>query len=228
VTTSRLRAAFFDFDGVILESADVKTTAFGMIFADRGREVARRFLEHHIANAGRSRYEKFAWAYEHLFNEELCDDEMARLDAVFSGLVDAELATCAFVPGAVACLRELSGEVPCMLVSATPERDLLRIAVSRGVHSYFTDICGSPITKVEHVGAILERRALDPRHCVFVGDTPADFGAASAHAIPFVGRVRAGHVSPFLPSVPTLECLSSSSIRQAWASTAAPSIIDTA
>ena len=65
-SSARLAAVVFDFDGVILESADVKTRAFVELYAAHGAEVVDRVREHHLANLGISRFKKFAWIAEHV------------------------------------------------------------------------------------------------------------------------------------------------------------------
>jgi beta-phosphoglucomutase-like phosphatase (HAD superfamily) len=49
-----LRAIVFDFDGVILESADIKTNAFRALFASYPEHVDQ-IVDFHLRNAGVSR-----------------------------------------------------------------------------------------------------------------------------------------------------------------------------
>jgi phosphoglycolate phosphatase-like HAD superfamily hydrolase len=216
--TDAPEVVFFDFDGVILESADVKTRAFARIFAHRPSDQAQAFVEHHIANAGRSRYDKFAWAYENLFNERLDEAEMQRLDAAFSQLVEAELLAAPFVPGAVECLEWLRSEgVPCTIVSAAPERDLKTIIARRGIDRFFAAAKGSPTTKFENVAVLLEEFGHRAAWSLYIGDALSDLEAASAYGIPFVGRVAAGNGNPFPADVPTVRNLCLPGPLEAWA-----------
>ena len=50
---------FFDFDGVLAESVQVKSDAFFKLYLPYGEEVAQKALNHHINNGGMSRFEKF-------------------------------------------------------------------------------------------------------------------------------------------------------------------------
>ena len=45
-----LDLVIFDCDGVILESVDVKTQAFGLAVAEHGPEAVDRLLEYHLEN----------------------------------------------------------------------------------------------------------------------------------------------------------------------------------
>src|SRR5688500_11624263 len=71
-------AVIFDFDGVILESANIKTEAFLTLFADHTehREAIRGY---HVRNVGISRFRKFEWIYSELLKTPLCEAESIRL-----------------------------------------------------------------------------------------------------------------------------------------------------
>ena len=48
----------FDFDGVIVDSVDIKTEAFGEIYSNYGSSITEKVKNYHIENGGLSRYEK--------------------------------------------------------------------------------------------------------------------------------------------------------------------------
>ena len=48
----------FDFDGVIKDSLEVKSSAFNQLFSIFGDDIARRVKEHHELNGGVSRSDK--------------------------------------------------------------------------------------------------------------------------------------------------------------------------
>jgi beta-phosphoglucomutase-like phosphatase (HAD superfamily) len=52
------KIVFWDFDGVIKESVEVKTNAFRDLFQSFGEEVMEKVTMHHINNGGMSRYKK--------------------------------------------------------------------------------------------------------------------------------------------------------------------------
>ena len=58
-----LKAIFFDFDGVLVESVDIKTRAFSKLFEREGEDVVKKVIDYHIDNGGVSRYEKFRYIY---------------------------------------------------------------------------------------------------------------------------------------------------------------------
>ena len=66
----------FDCDGVILESVDAKTKAFGQVAEPLGAEARDRLLLYHTLHGGVSRREKFAWLYREVFHREITPEEM--------------------------------------------------------------------------------------------------------------------------------------------------------
>ncbi len=56
-----IKTIFFDFDGVIADSLDVKTNAFYRMYEPYGKDIAESVAKHHIANGGMSRFENSAY-----------------------------------------------------------------------------------------------------------------------------------------------------------------------
>ena len=54
-----IKAIIFDFDGVIVESMDIKTQAFAHLFRKCSEDIIKKVIQLHLDNGGMSRYEKF-------------------------------------------------------------------------------------------------------------------------------------------------------------------------
>ena len=80
-------AVFFDFDGVILDSVNVKTKAFAAMFQSYGPEIENAVVRYHLENGGVDRYEKFKYFYENFLDKHLTQNEMEKLSKQFSQLV---------------------------------------------------------------------------------------------------------------------------------------------
>jgi phosphoglycolate phosphatase-like HAD superfamily hydrolase len=186
---SAIRAIVFDFDGVILESADVKTDAFVELYADHGAEVVERVRDHHLANVGVSRFKKFAWIAEHVFGRPLTDDESAALGRRFSDLALAKVLAAPFVPGAEAALAALGARgLPMFVASGTPHDELNMIVQHRGLQTWFQEVHGAPREKPEIVRDVVARHGLTADQVLFIGDGMTDYKAACAAGTAFLAR----------------------------------------
>jgi phosphoglycolate phosphatase-like HAD superfamily hydrolase len=180
-------AVIFDFDGVILESVDIKTEAFLLLFADypQHREAIRRY---HLENVGISRYRKFEWIYSELLGRTIDEMESRRLGEAFSQIVLKQILTCPFVTGAWELLEALYDRSLLFVASGTPQEELEQVVEARGLRTFFTEVWGTPPTKVEIISSILTRFELSPKNVVFVGDGLSDYNAAVQAGVAFVAR----------------------------------------
>lgn len=199
-----MKAVAFDFDGVIVESVDVKNRAFGELFRDEYPDKVQEVSDFQLANVGLSRLEKFPRIYDEILGVAFPDGELGRLDERFSRIVYDAVVSCPFVAGALDLLERLHAGHRLFVVSATPEWELRRIVESRGLAPYFTAVYGAPAKKVDLLRGILTDEELAPTELLFVGDALNDLHAARARGVPFVGRVPAGEPSPFPPGEPVL------------------------
>lgn len=184
----RARAVIFDFDGVILETGDIKTQAFADLFED-APEHQDAIVAYHLDNLGVSRYRKFEWIYRELLRRPLSESESRALGERFSSLVFERVLAAPFVPGAEDCLATLRGQTPMYVASGTPQEELDRVVDERGLRPYFDEVHGSPRGKIEILEEILERHGYTPDEVVFVGDGESDYKAAVGTRVPFVARL---------------------------------------
>jgi phosphoglycolate phosphatase-like HAD superfamily hydrolase len=186
----------FDFDGVILESADIKTRAFRELFASYPDQL-ETIVAYHEANAGISRFRKFRHIHEHILSQPLGTGEEQALGDRFSALVVEEVIRCPFVPGALELLKAYVKECTLFLASGTPADELHRLVESRNLSTFFQGIYGSPQGKPAILEEILSITSKPRASLVFVGDGLSDYEAAKAAGVMFVGRGRPGRRHPF-------------------------------
>ena len=183
-----IRAVVFDFDGVVLESADVKTDAFVELFASHGPEIAAAVKAHHLANLGISRFVKFAWIYDHLLGRKITDEESQALGKKFSVLALDKILAAPFVPGAEAALADLAPEYPLFVASGTPDDELKSIVDARGLRPRFREVHGTPREKPAILADLMARHGVAPSELLFVGDGASDHKAAAATGVEFLAR----------------------------------------
>jgi phosphoglycolate phosphatase-like HAD superfamily hydrolase len=181
------QAVFFDFDGVILESANVKTEAFVELFK-KYPHIQGSVKQHHLQNQGVSRYKKFEWIYENLLHQPLSELESQELGKQFSNLAFDKVVQSPFVPGALELLQSIHHRSLCFIASGTPEEELKQIVSKRNLAFYFEDVCGIPRSKTQIVLEIIQKYKLNPLDCWFIGDATTDYEAAKETKLNFIAR----------------------------------------
>lgn len=184
-----IRAIVFDFDGVLVESLDIKTSAFAKLFEKESPEAVRRVVDYHLKYSGVSRTVKFRTIYKEILKRELTESMFDGLCERFSQLVTQEVIEAPYVPGAHEFLKEHSSRYPCYVATGTPQSEAESIIKQRGMDLYFKKIFGSPTLKSESVKRVIESENAAPREVVYVGDALSDFEAASLHSVHFIARM---------------------------------------
>ena len=187
-----------DFDGVILESMDIKTNAFRELFKDYPEHIDA-IVEYHIKNGGVSRYKKFSYIYNNILKLPLNENKLKELGERFSYLVLQEMLRCLFVSGVIEFLDEYSRKVGLFIASGTPQEELHLIVKERGLSNYFKGVYGTPSLKSEIIENILNVEGLKKEDALFVGDSISDYEDAKKVGISFVARFNgSGESNPFL------------------------------
>jgi phosphoglycolate phosphatase-like HAD superfamily hydrolase len=187
-TAEPLRAVVFDFDGVILESANIKTEAFVELFSHLTPAQVADVRRHHLDNLGISRFKKFAWIYENLLGRAIADDESQALGVRFSDLALARILEAPFVPGAREALEALAPSLPLFVASGTPHDELKDIVARRGLAGFFREVWGTPTDKPRILSDLMARHDLRSRQVLFIGDGMSDYKAAKATGVEFLAR----------------------------------------
>ncbi len=190
----------FDFDGVILESARMKTDAFRELFRDRPERL-EEIVAYHVRHAGVSRYRKFEVIYGEILRVPLTEGESRALGDKFSSLAFEKVLRAPFVRGACEFLEEFSSRLPLYVVSGTPASELLRVVEARGLARFFRGVFGSPDPKAELLFRIKQEQRIANGGLLVVGDGRSDLDSALAAGAKFVGRVPEGGPDPFTDAV---------------------------
>ena len=183
-----IKAIIFDFDGVIIESVNIKTEAFAEIYRSHGPKVVERVVEHHMANGGMSRFEKFRLYHREFLDIELSDNELSEITNQFSHMVIQKVIKAPYVKGAIEFIDSNYKLFDFFISSATPKNELIEIVEKRRILRYFREIFGSPESKSKQIRKILKKYKYEAIDLVFIGDATNDKEAASENNINFIWR----------------------------------------
>ena len=180
-------ALIFDFDGVIVDSVQLKVDAFLEMYQGHGEEILQAVEHYQRYHGGISRSRKFEYFEETLLGNPADEDRIAELSERYSRLVEDKVASCPAVDGAVEFLNGKGQDLPCYVISGTPQQELTRIADRRGLSDHFRKMLGFPTTKEQGIEQFLADGPYDRTRVVMIGDAMTDHDAAQATGVGFVG-----------------------------------------
>ena len=184
-----IKAIIFDFDGVIVESVNIKSDAFAYMYRSLGNDVVDKVVTHHLANGGMSRFDKFRLYHKEFLGVDLTKSKLADLANQFSHLVVDKVIASPYVPGAYEFLSEFYNLYDLYISTGTPEDEIIRILEAKQIMGFFRGVYGSPNKKSIHASRILRDGNYRCNEVVFVGDSFSDRDAARENNIPFIARV---------------------------------------
>jgi beta-phosphoglucomutase-like phosphatase (HAD superfamily) len=204
----RTSAVVLDFDGVVLQSAAIKSQAFAELFADRPERI-EAIVELHERHGGLSRYRQFDMIYRDVLNEPLSQKESRLLGQRYSELVLDKVLQCPFVPGAMEFMATAPRDLPIFIASGSPHEELRLAIERREIEPFLSGFWGSPTEKPWTIRAVIDSCACTPDAVVVVGDAPSDHVAALETGTRFIGVVASGRASPFPSDTVIVEDLTS-------------------
>ena len=184
-----IKAIIFDFDGVILESAKIKTEAFKQVVSNYPKSIAKEFVDYHMTHMGISRNVKFRYFIENILNENYTYNKEKDLADKFAKIVYNSVLNCEFVPGAKEFLEKYYTTIDLFIATGTPTDEIFEIVEKRELKHFFKGIYGTPSSKDELAKQIINKYGYAINEVIFVGDANTDYCAAKSNGISFVGRL---------------------------------------
>jgi HAD superfamily hydrolase (TIGR01549 family) len=178
---------FWDFDGVIKDSVEVKSIAFEKLFSDYDQNLADRVREHHERNGGVSRFEKIP-LYLSWSNEVITSKKVQEFCNRFSLLVKQSVIDSPWVHGFLEFIERHHKEKKHILVTATPIEEIEEILQELNIKHFFYKIYGAPNTKNDAINETLRSLKIGSEHAIMLGDSESDYKAAKDNNVLFFLR----------------------------------------
>ena len=184
---SNFSVVFWDFDGVIKDSVDIKTHAYEQLFLNYGNKVSKWARGHHGANGGMSRFEKIPL---YLRQAGIREDSVTvdSFCSKFSNLVVQKVIDSPWVPGVLDYLSRKGQSTIFVLVTATPTREIEEIVDRIGISRCFQAVFGAPCDKADIISDFMKKYSLKSNDALMIGDAKADLVAADKNSISFLLR----------------------------------------
>lgn len=178
----------FDFDGVLVESNEIRFNGFRKLFKNYPRDQVEMLVDYAKANGGVSRYKKIEYFFDAIRQEPISDESVNHWAAQFSKLVEQDVVEAKSVEGSLEFLAEYSNHFDFAIVSGSDQTELRRVCEKRKIAHFFEEILGSPTEKKDNITSLLLGLNWERAKSVYVGDSNNDLEAAKINGLDFVGR----------------------------------------
>ena len=196
----------FDFDGVIVNSNEIRIEGFAELFADYPESEVKGLLKYAQENGGISRYTKIRFFFEEIKKMPISEEDVNSLAQLYSALVTKKVERASSVLGAVEFFDKFSSFYRLAIVSGSDQLELRGICQERDIAKYFCTILGSPIEKSKNIRALIDAQGWEREDCLYVGDSINDYDAACLNNVSFLG-VNSGAFDWAIKSVPSINDL---------------------
>jgi len=178
----------FDFDGVLVESNEIRFNGFRKLFKDYPRSQVEQLVEYAKANGGVSRYKKIEFFFNRIRKEPISSNSVDHWADQFSKLVTQDVLEARPVKGSLEFLEKYFNQFDFAIISGSDQKELREICKRRGIDSFFKVILGSPTEKKDNIATLLSNLKWEQNKSLYVGDSNNDLEAAKTNNIDFIGR----------------------------------------
>ena len=183
----KYKLVFWDFDGTIKESLEVKSSSFEKLFSKFGDEIAKKVRTHHEENGGVSRFRKIP-LYLKWSGVEASKKKIEIYCKMFSDLVVEKITLCPWVEGVYDYINDNHNNQMFVLITATPIDEIKLILRQMDFDKQFKYIFGSPIDKSRVVLNTMLKLNAKKEETLLIGDSIEDLNAAKNNGIDFILR----------------------------------------
>ncbi|MBT8327446.1 MAG: HAD hydrolase-like protein [Bacteroidia bacterium] len=177
----------WDFDGVIMDSMEIRDSGFLEIFKDFPNEQVEELMNFHRTNGGWSRYVKIEHFLKNIVKTECSKEIIADYAAQFSSIMLKLLVNPDFLIADSLNYIKSNQHINYHIVSGSDGTELNHICKELGLNTYFLTINGSPTAKIELVSRIIKKYNYNIADTCLIGDSINDFEAANENNIDFYG-----------------------------------------
>ena len=179
---------FWDFDGVIINSDEVRTEGFKHIFDSYSKEYIDKLINYHTINGGLSRYEKIEYFSQKILDKRLNNQEKREFAQLYGNYCRERLCNKnLLIKSSISFIKENHKNFNFHLVSASDEKELVYLCSKLDIKKYFKSISGSPINKIENIKKLLKTNNYNESNRCLIGDSINDKFAATENRICFFG-----------------------------------------
>ena len=185
---SSYKNIIWDFDGVLIDSSEIRIFAFREILKDYSLDKVNKLINFHKKNDGLSRYVKIDYFFSDIINQSLDNKKKASLLKEFGKICSTKLDNKKLlIKETLKFINTNFSQKNFHIASGSDNEELNRLCISLGINTFFNSINGSPEIKKNIVGRIILENNYIPKETCLIGDSVNDYEAALYNGIQFFG-----------------------------------------
>lgn len=193
-----IKHIIWDFDGVILNSANVRDDGFRAIFSSFNTQDVEAFIAYHQRNGGLSRFEKIAYFFNEILHQHITEEAIKTYSDDFSEIMQQKLTNPQYlIEDTIHFIKQHYQHKHFYIASGSEQNELRFLCENLHIAQYFQGIYGSPTKKADIIAYIITENAYNKDECILIGDSVNDYQAAMRNDIRFYG-----YNNPLLQSYP--------------------------
>lgn len=178
----------WDFDGVIIDSNEIRTQGFIHIFKSYNKDDVLRLVNFHKENGGLSRYFKINYFFKNILGTNISEEEILIYannykKYVLSNLMDKNF----LISDSINYIKQNYKNKDMHIVSASDESELNELCNFYNISKYFISLKGSPVSKIDNISSLIIHQEYSRNQVTYIGDSVNDFEAAKSNKINFFG-----------------------------------------
>jgi phosphoglycolate phosphatase-like HAD superfamily hydrolase len=176
---------FWDFDGVIKDSVQVKTNAYLDLFSEADPLTKKKIKEHHLQNGGMSRFIKIPIYME--WNQIEKNDSIVKgyLEKFAKDVAESVISS-PWIAGVEEVISKKLDNQIFVIVTGTPQDEIDYIIYNLKLNDKFDRIFGSPSNKADVIKNTLTEYQINRIDALMIGDSESDFIASDKNGIDFL------------------------------------------
>ncbi|WP_340064173.1 HAD-IA family hydrolase [Ascidiimonas aurantiaca] len=183
-----INTILWDFDGVILDSMEVRDLGFREIFNQFDSESIEKLIIYHRKNGGLSRYVKIRYFFEKIIGKYISDNEVQKYANDFSIIMREKLVNQKnLIKDSLNFIKKEHKNYKFHIVSGSDQAELRYLCRELKIDNLFISIHGSPTPKKDLITALMKKYEYLVEQTCLIGDSINDYEAANANKITFFG-----------------------------------------
>ena len=179
---------FWDFDGVIINSDEIRRSAFENSLKEYKKEDVNSLISFHNQNGGLSRYVKFKYFFKEILNQKLTDNQLNKLLFTYSDFCMKHLGERKNLnSSALRFIKRYFKKKKFHIASGSDNFELNKLCNQLEISDFFISISGSPEPKEKIIQRVIKENGYSNDIICLIGDSINDYDAANYNEISFFG-----------------------------------------